>query len=306
MKDGKATGEYEDFLVGFVTQDGDVWGRPVGVAVGQGRLADGHRRRLGHGLARRVRRAGSDRTVSDTTLPESRRRAGFTLIELLVVIAIIARPDRPAPAGRAGGPRGGPARPVRQQPEADRPRPAQLPRRARQLPGRLPLSERARPVRRPRRCSTAGRPWRRWPRTWSRRTSTTPSISTSRWPTSRPGGPRRSGRSTRPTPPRWRPGSSIFLCPSDGAPPPADGLGADELRLLLRRRLGRRRRDQAPTARSSSGPAMSLARPDRRIERHRGGLGAAARDRRPLQPDDARRRSPRRRAGPSPGSPRAP
>ena len=33
MKDGKATGEYEDFLVGFVTEEGDVWGRPVGVAV---------------------------------------------------------------------------------------------------------------------------------------------------------------------------------------------------------------------------------------------------------------------------------
>ena len=33
IKDGKATGEYEDFLVGFVTPDGDVWGRPVGVAV---------------------------------------------------------------------------------------------------------------------------------------------------------------------------------------------------------------------------------------------------------------------------------
>jgi glucose/arabinose dehydrogenase len=33
MKDGKATGEYEDFLVGFVTRSGDVWGRPVGVAV---------------------------------------------------------------------------------------------------------------------------------------------------------------------------------------------------------------------------------------------------------------------------------
>ncbi len=32
MKDGKATGEYEDFLVGFVTDKGDVWGRPVGVA----------------------------------------------------------------------------------------------------------------------------------------------------------------------------------------------------------------------------------------------------------------------------------
>ena len=32
MKDGKATGEYEDFLVGFVTKEGRVWGRPVGVA----------------------------------------------------------------------------------------------------------------------------------------------------------------------------------------------------------------------------------------------------------------------------------
>jgi glucose/arabinose dehydrogenase len=32
-EEGKATGAYEDFLVGFVTEDGDVWGRPVGVAV---------------------------------------------------------------------------------------------------------------------------------------------------------------------------------------------------------------------------------------------------------------------------------
>ena len=32
MKDGKATGEYQDFLTGFVTSDGQVWGRPVGVA----------------------------------------------------------------------------------------------------------------------------------------------------------------------------------------------------------------------------------------------------------------------------------
>ncbi len=31
MKDGKATGEYEDFLIGFITNDGQVWGRPVGV-----------------------------------------------------------------------------------------------------------------------------------------------------------------------------------------------------------------------------------------------------------------------------------
>ena len=30
---GKATGEYEEFMTGFVTEDGKVWGRPVGVAV---------------------------------------------------------------------------------------------------------------------------------------------------------------------------------------------------------------------------------------------------------------------------------
>jgi glucose/arabinose dehydrogenase len=33
MHDGKATGEYEDFLTGFTTPDGHVWGRPVGVTV---------------------------------------------------------------------------------------------------------------------------------------------------------------------------------------------------------------------------------------------------------------------------------
>ena len=33
LHNGKATGEYEDFLTGFVTADGKVWGRPVGVAV---------------------------------------------------------------------------------------------------------------------------------------------------------------------------------------------------------------------------------------------------------------------------------
>jgi glucose/arabinose dehydrogenase len=35
MRDGKATGEYEDFLTGFVTADGQVWGRPVGVTQAQ-------------------------------------------------------------------------------------------------------------------------------------------------------------------------------------------------------------------------------------------------------------------------------
>jgi glucose/arabinose dehydrogenase len=31
MKNGVPTGEYEDFLVGFITDDGNAWGRPVGV-----------------------------------------------------------------------------------------------------------------------------------------------------------------------------------------------------------------------------------------------------------------------------------
>ena len=35
MEEGHATGEYEDFLTGFVLPDGNVWGRPVGVAVGK-------------------------------------------------------------------------------------------------------------------------------------------------------------------------------------------------------------------------------------------------------------------------------
>lgn len=30
---GKASGEYEDFLTGFVLDNGEAWGRPVGVAV---------------------------------------------------------------------------------------------------------------------------------------------------------------------------------------------------------------------------------------------------------------------------------
>jgi glucose/arabinose dehydrogenase len=33
LKDGKARGDYQDFMTGFVAGDGNVWGRPVGVAV---------------------------------------------------------------------------------------------------------------------------------------------------------------------------------------------------------------------------------------------------------------------------------
>ena len=35
LKGGHATGEYVDFMTGFVTPDGDVWGRPVAVAEGR-------------------------------------------------------------------------------------------------------------------------------------------------------------------------------------------------------------------------------------------------------------------------------
>ena len=33
MRDGRPTGEYEDFVTGFVIDDARVWGRPVGVAI---------------------------------------------------------------------------------------------------------------------------------------------------------------------------------------------------------------------------------------------------------------------------------
>ena len=63
-------------------------------------------------------------------------RRGFTLIELLVVIAIIAVLISLLLARGAVGARGRPPRPVRQQPEADRPRDAQLPHRV----GSFPMS----------------------------------------------------------------------------------------------------------------------------------------------------------------------
>jgi glucose/arabinose dehydrogenase len=33
MKNGVPTGEYDDFLVGFIADDGNAWGRPVGAVV---------------------------------------------------------------------------------------------------------------------------------------------------------------------------------------------------------------------------------------------------------------------------------
>jgi glucose/arabinose dehydrogenase len=33
MKDGMPTGEYIDFMTGFITEEGNAWGRPVGITV---------------------------------------------------------------------------------------------------------------------------------------------------------------------------------------------------------------------------------------------------------------------------------
>lgn len=33
LRDGKPTGEYEDFMTGFVTPEGNIWARPVGITV---------------------------------------------------------------------------------------------------------------------------------------------------------------------------------------------------------------------------------------------------------------------------------
>ena len=65
MRGMRAVGDYEDFLTGFVTADGEVWGRPVGVAVGEGRRAAGHRRRLEFDLARRATAAAGAAPSAD-------------------------------------------------------------------------------------------------------------------------------------------------------------------------------------------------------------------------------------------------
>ena len=51
---GKATGEFEDFMTGFVLPDGNVWGRPVGRHRRHRRIVARHRRRLQRDLAHHV------------------------------------------------------------------------------------------------------------------------------------------------------------------------------------------------------------------------------------------------------------
>ena len=64
----------------------------------------------------------------------SARRTGFTLIELLVVLAIIAVLVGLLLPAVPRGPRGIPAGSVHQQPQADRPRAARLPRHCQRAP----------------------------------------------------------------------------------------------------------------------------------------------------------------------------
>ena len=54
IRDGKPTGAYEDFIVGWSPADDrpDVWGRPVAILPRVGRIAAGHRRRAQRHLAR--------------------------------------------------------------------------------------------------------------------------------------------------------------------------------------------------------------------------------------------------------------
>ncbi|HZQ48039.1 MAG TPA: sorbosone dehydrogenase family protein, partial [Verrucomicrobiae bacterium] len=62
IRQGKASGEYDDFMTGFTSNSGDVWGRPVGVAVdGQGSLivVDD-----GSNCVWRIRYAGASGTTS--------------------------------------------------------------------------------------------------------------------------------------------------------------------------------------------------------------------------------------------------
>ena len=126
---------------------------PAGAAAGQGGPRPTVRRppgQAGPGSDRGVRRpafaARSSRPSSVTLLSSLRRRSSMNPRRRPRFHPDRApgghrdhrRPDRPAVARRAGGPRGGPPRPVHQQSQADRARPAQLPHVDGQVPdGRL-------------------------------------------------------------------------------------------------------------------------------------------------------------------------
>ncbi len=79
LKDGKATGEYEDFLVGFVTPGRQRLGPPGGRHRGQGRSPPGHRRRLGNRVARRLHRVQFRTSPMSKRSPDDRSGLIFAL-----------------------------------------------------------------------------------------------------------------------------------------------------------------------------------------------------------------------------------
>ena len=119
----------------------------------------------------------------------TRPRRAFTLFQLLIVLAIAGHRLRAVPAGPGQGAGGGGARPVAEQPQADRPRLPQLLRRQQGLPAPAATPRTSRPP------STSCR-------SSSRTTSTRASTSTSRW-------------TTRPTPRPARAVIKTFLNPTD-------------------------------------------------------------------------------------------
>ena len=78
MKDGHATGEYEDFLTGFVTPNGGRVGPAGGSGRGPGWIVDRDRRRIQHGLESRLRcqiRWGGTPVLQRVSRPASASRA---------------------------------------------------------------------------------------------------------------------------------------------------------------------------------------------------------------------------------------
>ena len=65
MKDGSPTGEYEDFMTGFVVDNDIVWGRPAGVAVTRdgARLVSDDANGTIFRVARKLRANSSKRSV---------------------------------------------------------------------------------------------------------------------------------------------------------------------------------------------------------------------------------------------------